>query len=184
MDAQRDYGTTRGVAAFVSFIGWCVVVVGVIIVVIGFAGMGRAGVIALGPGIGIAVGGLLLVVQGQLLRAIVDTASNTADLVALMRQGSLAQTISDERRPQAAHAETPAPVSQPIAADEARPADVPDDIEIYKGRRIFRARNGNPAVRLNNGTIQDFYSIEIARRYVDDMGAAVPVESDPRGGSG
>jgi hypothetical protein len=49
------------------------------------------GLLALAPALGIIVGAALMIAQGQLLQAQVDVASNTAELVNLMRRAQAPQ---------------------------------------------------------------------------------------------
>ena len=91
--AQSDYdesgyvtsdGTARAIALFVSFIGWFLVVLGFFSLIIslddGFD------LLKLFPFIMGAIGGLFLVMAGQMTRATVDTADNTGHMLAIMKK--------------------------------------------------------------------------------------------------
>ncbi len=84
-----SYSTLRGVAKFVSAIGWAVVIFAVLggIIVGTILGEGAGG---LGGGLigGMALStlGVLIVVQGQLFSCIVDIQRNTERMVSLMEE--------------------------------------------------------------------------------------------------
>lgn len=46
--------------------------------------MGKMGILALGPGLGVFTGGLVLVVAGQATRALLDNANYTRQILELM----------------------------------------------------------------------------------------------------
>jgi hypothetical protein len=78
---MHDYSTTRGVGKFVAGAGWLVLVIGAVLLVVSFGTMRSGfGLLALAPAIGISLGGLLLICQGQLVQAVVDSAQNTAEV--------------------------------------------------------------------------------------------------------
>ena len=89
-DYASTYGTARMIAQFVSFVGWVVVGISVLILLVslvksteshgGFALMG------LFPSLAGVISGLLLVMSGQLTRATVDTADNTGQMLAVMKR--------------------------------------------------------------------------------------------------
>ena len=70
---------------FIAFLGWLAFVVGTLMV-LGALSLGGLGGLLIVPAIGVVLAGLLLVVQGQTLQALVDVASDTTILVSLVRQ--------------------------------------------------------------------------------------------------
>ena len=81
------YGTTRIIARFISFFGWVVVVLSVLLV----SSMGSkpsdvSSPIVLLFALAGVTSGLLLVLAGQLTRAMVDTADNTGEILFLMKR--------------------------------------------------------------------------------------------------
>ena len=82
------YGTARMIAQFVSFVGWLVVVISVLILFIsiteGFRG--SLALMRLFPSLAGVVSGLLLVMAGQMTRATVDTADNTGHMLAIIKK--------------------------------------------------------------------------------------------------
>lgn len=72
---RKDYQTSYIVANIVSAVGWIVCAIAVLVVVTAVAGAGTMGLVALAPGLGLFLGGLLAVIAGQSSRAILDTAN-------------------------------------------------------------------------------------------------------------
>jgi hypothetical protein len=78
-----SYGTARGIARVISFAGWLFVGLCAVAAVISiFGGMG---VIAMVPVLIGLIGGFFMVAAGQVLRATVDNADNTGQMLALMK---------------------------------------------------------------------------------------------------
>jgi tetrahydromethanopterin S-methyltransferase subunit B len=68
---STNYGTARGVAGIMSFLGWVSVILGVVAVLMGFSGsrsFGGMGVASIFPGTGLVVSGMLLVSTAQITR--------------------------------------------------------------------------------------------------------------------
>jgi hypothetical protein len=87
---MHEYGTARATGKFIAFIGWLVVALGTILLFVAFSTMRSGlGFLALAPSIGIVVGGLLLVCQGQMAQALVDIARNTSLLVQSMHKNTI-----------------------------------------------------------------------------------------------
>jgi hypothetical protein len=86
---HEDYTTTYAIARFVSFCGWLTVLVGGVLAfsLYGFGqpgfGAQQAAVAGSLMGLTLAGFGLLLILWGQLTRAVTLTATNTAELVKL-----------------------------------------------------------------------------------------------------
>jgi hypothetical protein len=88
---HEDYTTTHAIARFVAFCGWLTVLIGggiLAFALYGFTqggfGAQQAGVFGSLMGLALAGFGLLLILWGQLTRAVTHTASNTAELVKLL----------------------------------------------------------------------------------------------------
>ncbi|MBU1207296.1 MAG: hypothetical protein KKH04_10280 [Proteobacteria bacterium] len=84
------YGTSRMIAEAVSFIGWIVVGIGILVVLVLFAksseSHGGFTLMSLLPALLGIISGLLLVMTGQLTRAMVDTADNTGQMLSLLKR--------------------------------------------------------------------------------------------------
>jgi hypothetical protein len=94
-----SYGTARSVARVISFVGWIFVgictVSSVVMVNVtgGFSHLFNGpGAIVLAPILIGAVSGFLLVAAGQVLRATVDNADNTGQILALIKTWALEKT--------------------------------------------------------------------------------------------
>jgi len=87
---MRSYETARSLFSFLGFCAWSVVVIGGIVAILGagsasqYAG-GGAGLLAMVPGLGISLSGLLLVAFVQIGRANVDTAEYTQQMLKISR---------------------------------------------------------------------------------------------------
>ncbi|MGH8583064.1 MAG: hypothetical protein ACREWG_09825 [Gammaproteobacteria bacterium] len=93
---SSTYGTARKVAGFVSFIGW--ILVGIGILGLGSLVQEAGGIKQLFSDIGaiagilsllVSVAGLLLVALGQVVRATVDNADNTGQMLAIIKATAL-----------------------------------------------------------------------------------------------
>jgi hypothetical protein len=87
---MRSYEVARKILSFLEFCAWFVVVIGVVIALIGAGGGSRyggvgAGFLAMAPGIGIGMAGLMLVAFVQMARATVDTAEYTQQMLKISR---------------------------------------------------------------------------------------------------
>jgi hypothetical protein len=87
---REDYTTTHAIARFVASCGWLTVLVGAALLAFGLYGFTQggfgaqqAGVFGSLIGLSVAGFGLLLILWGQLTRAITHTANNAAELVKL-----------------------------------------------------------------------------------------------------
>lgn len=87
---MRSYETARSLFSFLGFCAWSVVVIGGIVALLGagsvsqYAG-GGAGLLAMVPGLGVTLAGLLLVAFVQIGRANVDTAEYTQQMLKIAR---------------------------------------------------------------------------------------------------
>lgn len=97
---RTDYQTARLLARIISGIGWVVVAIGVLALIAaviaaitmrGGDAMGGVtpasymGTMGLVGGVSLIVSGIVQIAVGQLLRATVDTADNTREMLAIMR---------------------------------------------------------------------------------------------------
>jgi len=86
---QSQYGAARTVSMFISFLGWAVFSGGIIAALVGIGSGSRYGggvsLLALLPGLGMAVAGLFLVAAGQVTRATVDSADQTREILNFIR---------------------------------------------------------------------------------------------------
>jgi hypothetical protein len=81
----QQYTTTGALGKFVAALGWIAIIIAVVLVFVAFDKGGPMGIFAAGPATGIAIGGLLLVVQGQLLQAVVNGTNHLAEIRDLLR---------------------------------------------------------------------------------------------------
>jgi len=87
---MRSYEAARTLFSFLAFCAWSVVIIGVLVALIGAGGGSRyggagAGLLAMAPGIGIGISGLILVAFVQMGRAGVDTAEYTQQMLKIAR---------------------------------------------------------------------------------------------------
>ncbi len=82
--STTDYNTAIGVAAFISFLGWLAVVSGISLAVF-LLKQGQMAVLYVPVGITISLVGLLLVVCGQIARAIMDNANHSKEIADIMK---------------------------------------------------------------------------------------------------
>lgn len=80
---NSDYGAARGISSFISGVGWLVVIIGIFSAL---AGTGQGSALAILPGVGLAVSGILLVASGQVTRAAVDNADHTREILTLLKK--------------------------------------------------------------------------------------------------
>jgi len=87
-----EYKTARGVSGFIEFIGWLVVIFGVVISITGVISVprnsGGASFIAMLPGLGTAIAGLFLVMGAQVTKATVDNADHTREILKILSRGN------------------------------------------------------------------------------------------------
>ena len=85
-EQKHDYKTSSALSEFVAFIGWLAIVVAFITAFVLFKEAGSFGLIAIPICIAVGLVGLLLVVSGQSLRAQLDTANATKQLLKLKQE--------------------------------------------------------------------------------------------------
>lgn len=198
---MRSYETARSLFSFLAFCAWSVVVVGGIVALLGagsvsqYAG-GGAGLIAMVPGLGIALAGLLLVAFVQIGRANVDTAEYTQQMLKIARdqldvskqslkQGDTFQknyaTLNMEAKDTQQNKGYSSKKSKPekSAEPESKPIPIKQfDKQIqYEGRIIISNDN---LFRVDNAV---FETMEFAKEHIDllrdkeDMAAKIAVLS-------
>ncbi|HFE38745.1 MAG TPA: hypothetical protein ENK06_10080 [Gammaproteobacteria bacterium] len=90
--SRSDYEVARKVSRFISFLGWVVFALGIIVAFAGFVNGvqsrygGGVSIIGMLPGLGITVSGLFLVAAGQVTRATVDNADHTREILNTLRE--------------------------------------------------------------------------------------------------
>ena len=77
------YGTARGVSGFGEFLGWLLVVIGVFLVI--GAASNETGVLGFVVPASTCIAGLYLVMAAQFIRATVDNADTTREILRLMQ---------------------------------------------------------------------------------------------------
>lgn len=86
---MRSYEAARSLFSFLAFCAWSVVIIGVLVALVAGEGGSRygggAGLLAMVPGIGFGLAGLLLVAFVQMGRATVDTAEYTQQMLKVAR---------------------------------------------------------------------------------------------------
>lgn len=195
---MAEYGASRGVSNFVEFIGWCVVAVGLIILLLSLTAVSSGGLfrgpgyLAIFPGLVIAIVGLLLVVNAQVLRATVNTASHTATMLELSRQQIAALKAASAAGPAPSIAvPTSTPARQINTSPSARPSDRPapwaeatapptevtPGIYDYRGYRIKKAGDGfllNQMSFPHLGAAQEFIDGQVRREEAATLVARRP----------
>lgn len=92
-----DYGAARSVAKFISFSGWVIVGICIIAILVTLIKSNILGSMMLIPSfIAGAVAGFLMVAVGQLLRANVDNADNTGQILALIKAWSSEKNMTKQ----------------------------------------------------------------------------------------
>jgi hypothetical protein len=81
---NSTYHTARGIAKFISAVGWIVTAIGALFFLVALSESGGARLLSLPSLVG-TLGGLLLVGTGQFTRAAVDTADHTGEMLAIMK---------------------------------------------------------------------------------------------------
>ena len=86
-EQRNDYQTSSAFSEFIAFIGWVSIIAAGISGYVVYQEAGSFGLIAIPICIAVALVGLLLVVAGQALRAMLDTANYTRKMLELQRSG-------------------------------------------------------------------------------------------------
>ncbi len=90
---SNDYGVSITVAKIISFFGWLAVIAGFILIMMAAAEIVKSGefgvgpVLALYPSVVAIVSGLVLVLTGQVSRAVFDNTNYSKQMLAEMRNG-------------------------------------------------------------------------------------------------
>lgn len=83
---RTDYGVTKSICGFVTYYGWALVALGAILVLLAFIEDAQLGLLGIPTGVGLASGGLLLILVAQVTRAIVDTADYSREILQTLRK--------------------------------------------------------------------------------------------------
>ena len=83
-NSPTKYGAARGISSFAEFIGWLLMAGGIVLVFIALAR--EVGAPGLAAGILISVSGLSLVMAAQFVRATVDNADTTREILAFLKK--------------------------------------------------------------------------------------------------
>ncbi len=92
-EQSNDYGVSITVAKIISFFGWLAVIAGFILIMMAAAEIVKSGefgvgpVLALYPSVVAIVSGLVLVLTGQVSRAVFDNTNYSKQMLAEMRNG-------------------------------------------------------------------------------------------------
>lgn len=184
---MRSYEAARSLFSFLAFMAWSVVAIGVIVAFVSAAGVSRyggggAGLLAMVPGIGIGITGLILVAFVQMGRATVDTAEYTQQMLKISRdqlevskQSLKAQSEVPKTFQAVAANETPQETKNSFADQVAKtsppgreikglePEQPIDKSTMYKGKTI-RAEQGK---YLYGGI--PFKTLLAAKEYIDSF---------------
>lgn len=159
---ERSYATARSVFSFLELIGWATVGIGALIALVGFAtgGLiasftgqvsGGARLVAMLPGLGTVMVGLIGVANVQIGRANVDNAEMTREMLHIARRYASSSAGPDvttfrspaaqsETTPQSAltESEEPKEIAPNPATDKIKNAQAVYD---YKGTKIYKRKN-------------------------------------------
>lgn len=128
---MKTYSTTVAVGQLIAFFGWVMVGIAGILLILSLGDIRSFGGLGIIPSIAMAISGLLLVSQGQLIQVVADTARNTAELVELYSRTEL------EKRafPAASDRKGDPPAAEPVRT-QTRPGAPPppqsSDEEMYQ----------------------------------------------------
>ena len=81
-----DYKTAISIAKFISAVGWVFSIIAIILVLFALGNSRGFAVLAIAPGLGVFVGGLVLVITGQASRAVMDNANYSKLMLEEMRK--------------------------------------------------------------------------------------------------
>lgn len=177
---MRSYHAARALFSFLAFCAWTVVIIGVLVGVLGAGGGSRyggagTGLLAMAPGIGIAISGLILVAFSQMGRANVDTAEYTQQMLKVARnqlevsKQSLKQGVAFSKSYSSLNKETlqnPGHASKPVNQDNASPSQ--EEPIPNSGKKV--SYNGH-VITETSGIFHvrdaEFRQIKHARAYID-----------------
>lgn len=77
MNAVKNYKTAINLAKFLSFIGWAMIVIGILLMI---------SMIGLGYGITNVISGLALIMGSQITRATAENANTTAQILEILKK--------------------------------------------------------------------------------------------------
>lgn len=179
---MRSYETARTLFKFLAFCAWTVVVLGVIVALLGAGSVsqyasGGAGLLAMVPGLGIALAGLLLVAFVQIGRANVDTAEYTQQMLKISRdqlevsKQSLKQDDTFQKNYASLKMETQdAPKDEAFSPKTHKTAvvnKIDANITEYKGMLITKSNDTYFCNEI------PFSKLQSAKKYIDDNATAL-----------
>jgi len=161
----NDYATSITISKIVSAVGWGITAISILILLGSIVGTGAYGLLALAPSLLLFVAGLLLVVAGQISRAVFDNTNYSKQMLHIMR-------TSEETRSNPGFVER---ASNPIVSKPALQKTAPNFQSssptakstkiLYNGRTIFV--NKTATVFTVNG--QTFSSEQAAKDHMDTL---------------
>jgi len=104
------YNATRTIASIISLVGWVLVGIGGMVFLKGlliggnssdnpFVSSGALAAYGMLSGLGTSISGLILVLGGQITRAVVDTADNTGRMAFALLRGNMPKSVKNEVNP-------------------------------------------------------------------------------------
>lgn len=182
---ERTYGTARKVLGIFEALGWCLVVLGGLLAVIGFSTGGLlsalmrephflARIVSALPGLTMGLSGLFSITYVQVSRANIDTAEMTREWLQIARRQELklfGDNLVDENQSALSQISSAASKKEevkakPIELNETvvSMADVDEAYE-YKGFKIFRKGKDF----FVDGDNQEYVSLQVAKSIIDRM---------------
>lgn len=185
---MRSYEAARSLFSFLAFCAWSVVVIGVLAGLIGAGGASQyggasAGFLAMVPGIGIVLAGLLLLAFVQMGRAGVDTAEYTQQMLKISRE-QLEVSKQSQRGPSHSPQKFPATPkaegdtsSRPTSHGTPRPpqkVEPVNDPDVEKGHKDGWIEYKGKSIEVQNATYylsgSIFTSLEQVQSAIDKKG--------------
>lgn len=85
---ETKYGVTLALCSLFSFVGWAIVLLGILATLIGFISEGRLSMTIVLPMLGVSVTGFFIIMGAQVTRATVDNADHTREILKALRARS------------------------------------------------------------------------------------------------
>ncbi len=164
MFEDHEYHTGRSVVGFAEFLGWALLIVGVIVVFVAFSagykfGDWRSALLAAVPMLGIVAVALIAIVFAQMARAQMDTSQRVLRLIRINRDGFQYLRNQASEVPKSFDLE-----NHPIGGhSSAEPEKLEPQTIPYKGYDIVVDEAG----RIWVGK-QEVMTVAIAKRYIED----------------
>ncbi|MEH6741628.1 MAG: hypothetical protein V7695_24200 [Sulfitobacter sp.] len=179
---MRSYEAARTLFSFLAFCAWTVIIIGVLVALVGAGGASRygggAGLLAMVPGIGIGLAGLLLVAFVQMGRANVDTAEYTQQMLKISRdqldvsRQSLEQGDAFQKSYSSLNKETiDTPQNPGYASNTAKPEKAAPNLETpisnYGNKTSYNGHTISEADGIFHVDNAKFRQIEHAKEHID-----------------